>query len=280
MGIMAYLYMDCRAQLAAAKKDRLSDEIADKQTNLRYSSYKKQEANAEVSAEETAGACKAMNLDLDTIFRGKKKLWLQVGTFKNPMTPGKNSDIAVVAFDAQTKIVKANQENYPGVYHINAAVSNYNGLATFNTFDPEHDASFTLNDISPARKDQIEGAWGQIRKTVVPVLSMKTVLPCLLAGPIKQVDFFMCDAEGTDLAIMKGVGPMLFKYVRKIRMELETLQNKDEVVSGLHIGLELVPFCLLPYGISRKRRARSTTPETRTTWMTRSYTWSPSGSRR
>jgi hypothetical protein len=51
--------------------------------------------------------------------------------------------------------------------------------------------------------------------TLVPVVSLAEIIPCLLGGPVKEIDFLMCDAQGSDLNIMKGAGSAL-QFVNKV----------------------------------------------------------------
>ena len=59
----------------------------------------------------------------------------------------------------------------------------------------------------------------QPKHTVVPVLSLAEVIPCLIAGRFKHVEFLMCDAQGSDLSIMKGAGAAL-QHVDKVRLRV------------------------------------------------------------
>ncbi len=50
---------------------------------------------------------------------------------------------------------------------------------------------------------------------MVPVVSLAEVIPCLLGGKFKHIEYIMCDAQGSDLSIMKGAGAAM-QYVDKV----------------------------------------------------------------
>ncbi len=55
------------------------------------------------------------------------------------------------------------------------------------------------------------------KHTLVPVVSLAEFIPCILGGPIKEIEFLMCDAQGSDLTIMKGAGSAL-QSVNKVSL--------------------------------------------------------------
>jgi hypothetical protein len=85
--------------------------------------------------------------------------------------------------------------------------------------------TFSPQALNSKRPELQVGKW-VAKYTLVPVVSLAEVIPCLLAGPIREIDFLMCDAQGSDLAIMKGAG--------------SALQSVNKVVS-LHPSCPAVP---------------------------------------
>ena len=69
-----------------------------------------------------------------------------------------------------------------------------------------------MNSVRPGLKDL---AHWKPKFTVVPVVSLAEIIPCLVGGKFKQIDFIMCDAQGSDLSIMKGAGSAL-QHVDKV----------------------------------------------------------------
>ena len=73
--------------------------------------------------------CK-ININLDLVFPDKSKLWIQIGTWLNPITPP--ADTGMIAFEPElstvTQLLPNRQEN---VYFIPAAVSEKSGIAIF-----------------------------------------------------------------------------------------------------------------------------------------------------
>jgi hypothetical protein len=86
--------------------------------------------------EDTGGrrsdtGCKS-KIDVEKLFPDKKKLWIQIGTYFNPLSPP--SDVGMIAFEAElstvAKVAESRKEN---VYFIPAAVSDNTGVAVFGT---------------------------------------------------------------------------------------------------------------------------------------------------
>ena len=70
------------------------------------------------------------NIDLSVIFPTKKKLWIQIGTWLNPLEPP--ADVGMIAFEPEistvSKLVENRKEN---VFIVPAAVSDKSGVAIF-----------------------------------------------------------------------------------------------------------------------------------------------------
>ena len=111
--------------------------------------------------------------------------------------------------------------------------------------------TFSPQALNSKRPELQVGKW-VAKYTLVPVVSLAEVIPCLLAGPIREIDFLMCDAQGSDLAIMKGAG--------------SALQSVNKVVS-LHPPCPAVPReAGGPSSRSRSRSRRLCTVVRLCTW--------------
>ena len=69
--------------------------------------------------------------------------------------------------------------------------------------------------VNPNRTDLTQLAHWKPKHTIVPVVSLAEFIPCVLGGKFKRVEFLMCDAQGSDLSIMKAAGSALH-YVDKV----------------------------------------------------------------
>jgi hypothetical protein len=75
---------------------------------------------------------------------------------------------------------------------------------------------FCRQDFNAKRPELHVGKWIP-KHTLVPVVSLAEFIPCILGGPVKEIEFLMCDAQGSDLTIMKGAGSAL-QYVNKVSL--------------------------------------------------------------
>ena len=71
-------------------------------------------------------------IDVEKIFPDKKKVWLQVGTWLNPIeAPG---DTGIVGFEPDfNTVAEVNKKKRKDLYMVPAAVSNISGIATFGS---------------------------------------------------------------------------------------------------------------------------------------------------
>ena len=73
--------------------------------------------------------CK-INMNLDLVFPEKSKLWIQIGTWLDPITPP--DDVGMIAFEPElstvTEVAPKRRDN---IYFIPAAVSDNSGIAIF-----------------------------------------------------------------------------------------------------------------------------------------------------
>ena len=73
--------------------------------------------------------CKS-KIDVERIFPEKKKLWIQIGTYFNPISPP--SDVGMIAFEAELRTVaKVAESRKENIFFIPAAVSDHAGVAVF-----------------------------------------------------------------------------------------------------------------------------------------------------
>jgi len=116
----------------------------------------------------------------------------------------------VVSFEAQPHlVVDITRRKIKNLFIINAAVSFRNGVAFFDM--STNDAAASLNQFS----DPVKKWTGQ--KIMVATVRLDAVLECI---PIKRIEYFLCDAQGSDLDVMKSAGEHL-RRIDKIRMEVQ-----------------------------------------------------------
>jgi FkbM family methyltransferase len=161
--------------------------------------------------------CKAQ-IGVDRVFPDKSKLWIQIGTHKDPLTPP--DDVGMVGFEPDmNNLIELFSEKKANLYVVSAAVSDYNGIAVFGS-GTNRAYSSSLNDLNSNRPELGTENWkGSTKHVVVPVVSLADIIPCLTAGRFKEIEFLICDAQGSDLTIMKGAGEAL-KLVKKVQLEV------------------------------------------------------------
>ncbi len=57
-------------------------------------------------------------------------------------------------------------------------------------------------------------------KVLVPVIRLQSLLECIPRDRFPFIDFFLCDAQGSDLDVMKSLGPEIKRF-RRIEMEVQ-----------------------------------------------------------
>jgi hypothetical protein len=86
---------------------------------------------SEIEQNETSPICK-ININLDDIFPKQTKIWIQIGTWLNPITPP--PDVGMIGFEPEmatvSQLIPKRPEN---VYFVPAAVSNQGGIAVFGS---------------------------------------------------------------------------------------------------------------------------------------------------
>ena len=86
---------------------------------------------SKIEQNETTPICK-ININLDDIFPKQTKIWIQIGTWLNPITPP--PDVGMIGFEPEmatvSQLIPKRPEN---VYFVPAAVSNQGGIAVFGS---------------------------------------------------------------------------------------------------------------------------------------------------
>jgi hypothetical protein len=86
---------------------------------------------SKIEQNETSPICK-ININLDDIFPKQTKIWIQIGTWLNPITPP--PDVGMIGFEPEMATVSQLMPNRPeNVYFVPAAVSNQGGIAVFGS---------------------------------------------------------------------------------------------------------------------------------------------------
>jgi hypothetical protein len=91
------------------------------------------------------------------------------------------------------------------------------------------------------------------QKVLVPTIRMQTLMECIPRDRFPFIDYFLCDAQGSDLDVMRSAGPELRRF-RRIEMEVQVnnfayYQNDNSKASVLKymesMGFKMVRLPLL-----------------------------------
>lgn len=110
------------------------------------------------------------------------------------------------------KEIKRKTKHLPNYHLIPSAVSNYNGRAKFNVAGQADWGCSSLNEFSdelnktwPGRKD-----FKVTHQIEVEVLRLDAFIR---KNEIKEIDYLHCDAQGSDLLVLEGLG----KYISIVK---------------------------------------------------------------
>ncbi len=80
---------------------------------------------------DSSSKCES-RIDFEKIFPDKDKIWIQVGTWLNPL--GAPNGVGIIGFEPEIKnVIEINKKNRKDLYMIPAALSNLSGVATFGS---------------------------------------------------------------------------------------------------------------------------------------------------
>lgn len=149
------------------------------------------------------------------------------------------SSMERVAFQGQTlisfepnpdmcAIIKGKIQLYPNWHLFPVAISDYDGEAEFNICTTHDRGCSSLLDVSEAGKTQ----WGG-RQDMIPSYKIKVAvrrLDTLLDwSQIPEIEFFHCDTQGSDLAVLKGMG----EFIKRIKAGVVEAAAKPDI---LYVG--------------------------------------------
>lgn len=121
----------------------------------------------------------------------------------------------VYAFEPTPEMIIEIEKKTAGMpnYHLNkVAVSNYNGKATFNVAGHCDWGCSSLNEFS----DNLEKTWpgrGDFKVTHTIDVEVIRLDSFIEANGIQQIDYLHCDAQGSDLQVLEGLG----KYISIVK---------------------------------------------------------------
>ncbi len=118
-----------------------------------------------------------------------------------------NPDSIVYAFEPNPYMVKHLKKESAGLSNyiiIPKAVSNFNGVSTFNINKSGYQGLSSLLDYSDKARINWSGfAINVDEKVDVEVITLDSFIQ---ENNIKKIDFFHCDTQGSDLNVLKGLG--------------------------------------------------------------------------
>jgi FkbM family methyltransferase len=125
-------------------------------------------------------------------------------------------------------IIKGKQQLYPNWHLFPVAVSDYDGEAEFNICTTHDRGCSSLLDVSEAGKTQWGGRRDMIpdHKIKVSVRRLDTLLDWSI---IPEIEFFHCDTQGSDLAVLKGMG----EFIKRIKVGVVEAGTKPDI---LYVG--------------------------------------------
>lgn len=137
--------------------------------------------------------------------------------------------------------IEAKTRDLPNYHLVKSAVSNYNGKAMFNVAGQSDWGCSSLNEFS----DNLEKTWpGRTDFKVthqigVLVMRLDTFIE---ANGIKQIDYLHCDAQGSDLKVLEGLG----RYIEIVREGVIEVAANDELAlykgadNSLHTAIDFL----------------------------------------
>lgn len=121
------------------------------------------------------------------------------------------------------EIIEKKITNFPKYHLIPVAVSNYEGKATFNVAGQKDWGCSSLNTFS----DDLDKTWiGRTDFKVTHQIGVEVIRldNFIERHGIEEIDYFHCDAQGSDLQVLEGMG----KYLRIIKEGvIEVAANKE-----------------------------------------------------
>lgn len=142
-----------------------------------------------------------------------------------------NTDIITFAFEPTPtlyeKLINETVSIKDRYFVFKVAVSDFNGKSIFNIAGQADWGSSSLNTFV----DNIQQTWPNRPDLVatesieVDVITMENFIENICPVKINQIDFFHCDAQGSDLKVLQGFG----KYISIIKEGVVEVPNNNEV---------------------------------------------------
>jgi hypothetical protein len=124
-------YGDSNRQATAARNSRIAANESTSTLHEREPPVGERPAKIEQKEVDTQPTCK-IKINLEDIFPKQTKIWIQIGTWLNPITPP--PDVGMIGFEPEmatvSQLIPKRPEN---VYFVPAAVSNQGGIAVFGS---------------------------------------------------------------------------------------------------------------------------------------------------
>jgi FkbM family methyltransferase len=134
----------------------------------------------------------------------------------------------VLAFEPNPEmiaILKEKSTKHPNLIVSEVAVSDYKGEATFNVCDKFDRGCSSLLELSEKANTEWGGRYDMIpaSQITVPVVRLDEYL---IWSSIPSVEFFHCDTQGSDLAVLRGLG----QYIRRIKAGVVEAAAKPDIL--------------------------------------------------
>lgn len=136
----------------------------------------------------------------------------------------KDPNNIVYFFEPNPEFAGSLNLSQPNVIYIPKAVSNYNGKAMFNVCDQCDRGCSSLLTVSEKGKTK----WGG-RKDMIPVKQIEVDvirLDSLDWSVIPEVEWLHCDAQGSDLAVLEGLG----EYISRVKGGVVEAAKEEDIL--------------------------------------------------
>jgi FkbM family methyltransferase len=147
----------------------------------------------------------------------------------------------VLAFEPNPEmydILKGKSSLYLNWIVFPVAISDYEGTAEFNVCTTHDRGCSSLLEVSDAGKTQWGGRQDMIpnHKITVPVRRLDILLDW---EKIPEIEFFHCDTQGSDLAVLKGMG----QFIKRIKAGVvEAAAKPDILYVGQNYSQDTIKF--------------------------------------
>lgn len=157
-----------------------------------------------------------------------KKIYFDIGANDgtNSIFVTNDPNAVVFAFEPNPLLAKHLRDHTPGNYLVfECAVSDYTGKANFNICESADRGCSSLLELSEKALTEWGGRQDMVptQKTEVDVIRLYYIINMF---GIEEIEYFHCDAQGSDLNVLKGMG----EHIRKIKGGVVEAAGKDEIL--------------------------------------------------